>query len=128
MIPFIPALTPVTPFGDPDSCYDVCDLVRNCTTDLSDRDCVRQRSSTTDSSANPETMRPTTTTRRKEKQSATHDLPLDQRADDEVESDDEAVADISSDLQPDDDVDDELENSSSLTTESVRRSEGRERS
>lgn len=116
MIPLIPALTPVSPFGDADSCYDVCDLVQkdNCTTGPSDRDCMRlQRSSTAEPSpdrqAEPTSTTTTTTTTQ---QQSPHVLPMDQ-ADDETDDDD-----TSSDLQ--DDVDDELENSSSLTTESVR--------
>lgn len=109
MIPLIPALTPVSPFGEPDSCYDVCDLVQQdkCTTDPSDRDCMRQRSSTAEPW--PDRQASTTTTTQ---QQSPHVLPMDQ-ADDETDDDD-----TSSDLQ--DDVDDELENSSSLTTESVR--------
>ena len=100
-------------------CYDVCDLVQsrqdNCTTDYSDSDCGRQRSSTASSPISQKWQNTTTSNKQ-----SPHVLPVDQQADDDAEVDDE-VADISIEAQADEDVDDELENSSTLTTETVTR-------
>lgn len=125
-IPFIPALTPVTPYGEPDMCYDMCDLVQrpvrttdNCTTGYSDSDCDRQRSSTASPHQQREvrqnmvTMNTTTS-----KKQSPHILPVDQVADDDAEADDSSIEALH---EAEDDVDDELENSSTLTTETVTR-------
>lgn len=108
-------------------CYDVCDLVQrdavrttdNCTTGYSDGDCDRQRSST----ASPHQLREvrqnmvTMNTTTSKKQSP-HVLPVDQVADDDAEADDSSIETLH---EAEDDVDDELENSSTLTTETVTR-------
>ena len=113
-IPFIPSLTPVAPYGDTGSCYDVCDLLQrrqdNCTSDSS-------RASDCSTSSHRVTSANVTTRSRE-----TDVLLQEMQADEEEDTSPEAAT-------TDEEGDEELENSSSsLTTETVQTSFTRDKS